>query len=371
MAARKTALFIPTPEKKLHPCFRQSSGTMRAAVLHGFNRLEVQDVPKPRPVVPGMVLVRIKACGVCATDVKAIKGIRRNVRFPMIAGHEPSGIVAELGPGATHFKPGDEVIVQPSGYCGFCPHCRVGNTHYCEHAFTTGGDGPDEVWPGAFAEYMLTEEKCLFRKPRQVPWDAAAITEPLSGAWKGVVQYSLTRVADDVVVIGVGSIGMLCLMVAKAAGAGRLIAVDPSAHAREQALKLGATHAVDPTDGQTRRKIYRILPDGPDVIVEAAGPIQAVKLMVELLRRGTRWNVFGITTHEKFELDGGLTHFLEARMDASFGTTPLAMQNAIRLMEAGLVDPRRIITHRFPLEKIHAALEVLEGASRNKVVIEP
>jgi len=124
------------------------------------------------------------------------------------------------------------------------------------------------------------------------------------------------------------------------------------------------------------------LPEGfpPDVtgverfallIVEAAGPVQAVKLMIELLRRGTRWNVFGITTHEKFELDGGLTHFLEARMDASFGTTPLAMQNAIRLMEAGLVDPRRIITHRFPLEKIHAALEVLEGASRNKVVIEP
>jgi L-iditol 2-dehydrogenase len=371
MAAKKAARFMPTAEKHLFKCFEQFTRTMRAAVLHDFNKLEVLDVPRPVPAIPGTVVVRVKACGICATDFKAIKGIRRNVRFPMVTGHEPSGIVEEVGAGATHFKPGDEVIVQPSGYCGFCPHCRVGNTHYCEDSFTTGGDGPEQTWPGAFAEYLLTQEKCLFHKPKSVPWDAAAITEPLSGAWKGVIQYSQARVGDDVVVIGVGSIGMLCLMVAGAAGAGRLIAVDPSAHAREQALKLGATHAVDPSDGMAKQKIYKILPQGPDVIVEAAGPIQAVKLMVELLRRGTRWNVFGITTHEKFELDGGLTHFLEARMDASFGTTPLAMQNAIRLMEAGLVDPRRIITHHFPLEKIHAALEVLKGASRNKVVIEP
>ena len=202
-------------------------------------------------------------------------------------------------------------------------------------------------------------------------WGAAALTEPLSGAWKGVIQYSQMSVGDDVVVVGVGGIGLLCLMVARAAGAGRLIAVDTSAYARQQATRLGATHVIDPSDGQAKKAIYDIIPDGPDLVVEAAGPIAAVRLMVELLRRGTRWNVFGITTHEKFELDGGLVHFLEARMDASFGTNPQAMQSAIRLMERKLVDPSEIITHRFPLAKIHDAMAVMAQPERNKVIINP
>ncbi len=111
------------------------------------------------------------------------------------------------------------------------------------------------------------------------------------------------------------------------------------------------------------------MPHGPDLIVEAAGPIEAVKLMVDLRRRGTRWNVFGITTHETFEMDGGLTHFLEGRMDASFGTTPLAMQKASRLMERGLVNPETIITHRFALAGIHEAIQVMGQKERNKVMI--
>jgi threonine dehydrogenase-like Zn-dependent dehydrogenase len=345
--------------------------TMLAAVLHDFDQLKLEQVPVPVPRNPDEVVVRVKACGVCATDFKAIKGIRRNVEFPFIAGHEPSGIVAEVGPAVRCFKAGDEVIVQPSGFCGFCKHCRVGNTHYCEQAFTTGGDGPPVVWPGAFAEYMRTQEKMLFPKPKSVGFDAAAVTEPLSGAWKGVVHYSQMQLGDDVVVIGVGSIGLLCMMVAKAAGAGRLIAIDTSDYARKHALALGATHVVNPAGEDARKKVYEIIPDGPDLVVEAAGPIQAVRLMVDLRRRGTKWNVFGITTHEKFELDGGLTHFLEGRMDASFGTTPLAMAKAIRLMETGLIDLEKIISHRFPLAKIHEALDVMASPERNKVVINP
>ena len=343
---------------------------MLAAILHDFNRLILEDVPIPEPGL-GEVIVRIKSCGICATDYKAIKGIRRNVTFPFIPGHEPSGIVARVGPGVLHFEEGDEVICQPSGYCGFCAHCRVGNTHYCEHAFTTGGDGPDEVWPGAFAEYMRTRETTLFRKPADLSFDAASLAEPLSGAWKGVILYSEMQVGDDVVIIGVGSIGLLCLMVAKAAGAGHLIAIDPSEHARHHALSLGATHAIDPFSENAKERVYEIIPDGPDLVVEAAGPIEAVQLMVDLRRRGTKWNVFGITTHETFELDGGRTHFLEGRMDASFGTTPLAMSRAIRLMEKGLVDTEQVISHCFPLTEIHKALQVMESPDRNKIVINP
>ena len=134
---------------------------------------------------------------------------------------------------------------------------------------------------------------------------------------------------------------------------------------------MGATHVIDALSGNVKEQVYAIIPNGPDLVVEAAGPIAAVKEMVGLLRRGTKWNVFGITTHETFELDGGLTHFLEARMDSSFGTTPLAMQNAIRLMERGLVDPEKIISHRFALKDIHQAVEVMRQPGRNKVMINP
>lgn len=109
----------------------------------------------------------------------------------------------------------------PSGYCGVCPQCRSGTPHYCEHAFTTGGDGPDDVWPGAFAEYTQTDEKCLFAKDKSLSFDEACLAEPLSGAWKGLIQYSQMSLREDVVVIGVGSIGLLCMMVAKSASAGR------------------------------------------------------------------------------------------------------------------------------------------------------
>jgi L-idonate 5-dehydrogenase len=343
---------------------------MLAAVLCDYNRLELEELPTPEPG-PGEVLVRVQACGFCATDFKAIRGIRRNVRFPLIPGHEPAGVVAAVGAHVTHVREGDAVILQPSGYCGFCGNCRLGLTHYCDRAYTTGGDGPEDVRPGSFAEYVVTGANTLFPKPEGLSFEAACQTEPLSGAWKGLIQYSQMRVGDDVVIIGTGGIGMFCLMVAKAAGAGRLVAVDVSDFALATARRLGATHTVNPAQCDARAAVAEILPQGPDLVVEAAGAIEAVRLMTALLRRGTRWNLFGITTHEALEIDGGLMHFLEARMDASFGTTPLAMAQALRLMERGLVDPEQVISHRFPLAEIERAVEVMAGRERNKVVVLP
>ena len=275
---------------------------MLAAVLHAVDQFRIEECPIPEPG-PCDVLVKVRACGFCATDFKAIRGKRCNVSFPFIPGHEPSGVVAAVGSGVSHVKEGDAVIIQPSGFCGLCEPCRMGMTHYCDRAYTTGGDGPEDVRPGSFAEYVLTGANTLFHKPASLSFAAACQTEPLSGAWKGLIQMSEMKVGDDVVVI-------------------------------------------------------------------RTGPIEAVRLMVLLLRRGTRCNIFGITTHETFELDGGLMHFLEARMDASFGTTPLAMQQAIRLMERGLVQPEQVISHRFPLQQMDEAIEVMGSACRNKIIIE-
>jgi len=342
---------------------------MLAAILKDWNNLVLEDIPTPEPG-PGEVLVRIKSCGFCATDYKAIKGTRRNVDFPLIPGHEPAGVIAGVGPYVKNVKEGDEVILSPSGFCGYCRNCRVGLTHYCERSYTTGGDGTD-VRPGSFAEYTVTGANVVFAKPKNLSFDVACQSEPVSGAWKGIIHYSEMAVGDDVVVIGTGGIGMYCLMVAKAAGAGRLIAVDVSEFALRTARELGATHTINPTKCDVKTAVYDILPAGPDLVVEAAGPVKAVELMVSLVRRGTRWNIFGITTHEKFELDGGLMHFLEARMDSSFSTTPQAIEKAIRLMDRGLVNVEKVISHRFPLSEIHKAVEAMGSPERNKVVVHP
>ena len=160
-------------------------------------------------------------------------------------------------------------------------------------------------------------------------------------------------------------------MVGAAAGAGTLIAVDVSDYALENALKLGATHAINPHKDDVRQAVYNIIPQGPDLVIEAAGPPEAVQMMFALCRRATRVNLFGITTHEEIKFDGGYTHFLETRMDSSFSVTPMSMINATRISSRGLVDPSKIITHRFALSRINEAMDTMGQTQRNKVMIFP
>ena len=154
-------------------------------------------------------------------------------------------------------------------------------------------------------------------------------------------------------------------------GAGTIIAVDVSDYALDNALRLGATHAINPNKDDVRQAVYQIVPQGPDLVVEAAGPVEAVQMMFALCRRATRVNLFGITTHEEVKFDGGYTHFLETRMDSSFSVTPMSMVNAIRIISRGLIDPSKIITHRFSLSKINEAMEIMGKTRRNKVMIFP
>ena len=219
---------------------------MLAAVLKDFNHLVLEDVPTPQPGV-GEVVVRIRSCGFCATDYKAIKGIRRNVDVPLhprprAGGRRGGGRGRACGTSrrATKSSASPRLLRRLPALQGR-QHRTTANTPSppAATARTTSGRAPSP-------STCRPTENCLFHKPAAISFDAAALTEPLSGAWKGLIQYSQMQVGDDVVVIGVGGIGLLCLMVARAAGAGRLIAVDPSDYARHNALALGATHVSRP-----------------------------------------------------------------------------------------------------------------------------
>lgn len=341
---------------------------MLAAILKGFDDLVLEDVGKPEPG-PTDVLVKVRATGICGTDHKAVRGRRQNVEFPVILGHENSGVVEAVGSAARNFAAGDEVIIAPIGGCGVCRECRLGRVHFCEKSYTTGGEGAPVTLPGGFAEYMSVPEALIYRKPGNISFKAAALTEPLSCAWKALVQYSKVTLGEDVVVIGAGGIGGLCVMLAAAAGAARVIAVDTSDYALETAARLGATHTVNPIACDAREAVYDILPGGPDVVIEAAGVKAAVELMFALRRRGTRVNVFGTTTPTEILLDAGGINNMETRIDASFSTTPAAMMSSIMLMERGVIDTEEVISHTFGLEEIHKAFDVMDTPKRAKVVI--
>lgn len=343
---------------------------MKAAVLEDFNEIVVRDVPPPDPIAD-LVLLRVKACGICLTDHKAYKGHRKNVDFPCVLGHEFAGVVEATGNNVRHFEQGDEVIASPVSSCGVCRDCRSGFAQYCRFGAVIGGDGMKNFMNGAFAEYTLVPENSLYHKPLNISFEAAALTEPLAGAYKGLIEYSRLKIAEDLVIIGAGSMGLLASMIAQKAGAATIIMIDIDDWRLDFSKKCGATHQINSTSVDPKEAVYDIIPDGPDLVFEAAGPLPAAQLAFDLCRRGTRINEFGVTTEGTIPVSPAQIHWKETRVDASFSVYPRVMQRSIRLMEKGLVDPSKIITHRFDLDEIHEAMATIEISERVKVIVKP
>ncbi|MCL5986816.1 MAG: alcohol dehydrogenase catalytic domain-containing protein [Actinobacteria bacterium] len=342
---------------------------MKAAVLEKIGKIKVSEVKKPVPATEE-VLVRIKACGICQTDYSAYTGRRANLNFPMILGHEMSGIIEEIGDGVCDWQVSDEVIISPVVYCGKCYNCRIGKPHYCQYGQVLGGEGQPVIRDGGFAEYIVVPTSVIYRKPENISFESAALTEPLAGSYKGLIEYSNMTVGEDVVIIGVGSMGLLVNQVAKAGGAGNIIAIDKNDVRLKKAGELGANHCLR-FEENMRKRIFDILREGPDIVFEAAGTLEAARLTFDLLRRGTRINMFGVILPGTIEISPASIHFQETRMDASFSITPRVMEKAIGLMRKSLVDPGKIITHRFALEDIDRAMEAMESPDRIKIIILP
>ena len=343
---------------------------MLAAVLEGVRQMELKDVPVPG-IKRNEVLVRVKACGICQTDYSAYTGRRTNWTPPIILGHEISGVVEDVGDEVDSWKLGDEVILSPVISCGECDNCRLGLGHYCRNGKVIGGEGQKIVLPGGFAEYVAVPTSVLYKKPANATFESAALSEPLAGSYKGMIEYSNLRLGEDVVIIGAGAMGLLLLELAVAGGAGNTIVIDVVDARLKKAKELGATHTINSKEVDPREAVYDIIPNGPDIVFEAAGVLEAAKLAFGLTRRGTRINMFGVIIPGEIPVSPAEIHFNETRVDASFSVNPRVMTKAISLIEKGKVDPGKIVTHRFNLTEIDKALEAMELPDRIKVVINP
>lgn len=254
---------------------------MRAVKYHGVHNLELIDIEKPK-AGPGEVLVRVKYCGICGTDVHAyhMPGI---FNWELIPGHEGVGTVEEIGDGVEGFAVGDRVAVGPPGDCGNCYSCNTGHPNTCVNAFpNTLGIGPETQ--GAYAEYVVSHypQNELFRIPDEMKMEQAVLFDVL-GVGFHAVRRSELRAGDNAVVTGCGSIGLSVIQTAKLAGARNIIALDFLDSKRKLALQAGADYALDPSKEEDMRKAHEILvhEGGAHVSFEAAGHPDSIKTCIE------------------------------------------------------------------------------------------
>lgn len=226
---------------------------MKAALWRAKGDIRIEDIPVPVPG-PGEALLRIKACGICGSDLHEFKEgpfliprrphpLTGRAGGPLILGHEFSAEVASLGPGVTEVAVGDRVTLNPLIPCNTCTYCKRGEHILCTRLGTYG-----IAADGAFAEFAVFPASSLLRLPEGVDDEAGAFVEPLAVALHAVVRSGM-RLGDTVVVIGAGPIGLLVLQAAKAAGAARVFVVEPVASRRALALETGAAAAFDPQAG--------------------------------------------------------------------------------------------------------------------------
>lgn len=336
--------------------------TMTAARLHGAGdvRTHAEAIPA---VGVGQELVRVTAVGLCGSDLhwfsEAGIGDSRLSR-PVVPGHEFAGVI-EGGP-----RHGERVAVDPALPCGHCESCRDGFRNLCP-AVAFAGHGE---YDGGLRQYLAWPSWALHRLPDALSAADGAMLEPL-----GVALHALDlghlRIGATIAVFGAGPIGLLLVQAARRCGATRIVVVEPLAHRRDAALRLGADVALDVVAARDESALAAALGgSGADAVFELAGNDLAVELSLRAARPGARVVLGGIPAgdHTTFPASTarrkGLTLVLVRRMNEAY-------PRAIRLVEQGLIDVSSIVSHRYPIERVADAFGVAAGRAGLKVVVEP
>jgi len=313
----------------------------------------------------GEILVRVAACGVCHTDLHYIDhGTPTFKTPPLVLGHEVSGTVEQLGPGATGVKVGDRVLLAAVVTCGRCEACRTGRENICEQSVMLGNNVD-----GGYAEFVVAPAKDAFVLPKEVPLvEGCVLADAVTTPYHAVVRRARVVPGDWVVVLGCGGVGLNIVQIAAAAGA-RVVAVDILASKLELAKSLGAEATVDASkESRVDKAVRKITGQGADVALEAIGNPKTQELAVSCVRTGGRVVLVGYSP-DTFPLNSGRVMFRELEIMGSLGCRPVDYPRVIELAASGKIDLKRMVTGRVPLERINEAMDDLrKGVGIRSVV---
>ena len=341
---------------------------MRALVLSEYKRLDVRDVPVPE-VGERDVLVRVRASGICGSDVHGYDGSSGRRLPPVVMGHEAAGVVERVGPGVGRFAAGARVTFDSTVSCGTCAYCREGRVNLCDRRTILGVSCADFRREGANAEFISVPEHIVYAVPDEVPFEQAAMVEPISVAVHAVGRAPMP--ARHAVVVGTGTIGLLVIQALRAAGTPRVFAVDVDEGKLALARKLGADVALNPKGIDVPAEVRRLTDGGADVAMECVGATEPIKTAIASVRKGGSVVLVGnispaIELPLQQVVTGELTLLGTA---ASSGEYP----RSIELLRKGAIDVRPLITEVVPLDegpRMFARLHAGEPGLM-KVVLQP
>lgn len=338
---------------------------MKASRFLGNKTFAVTDLPTPH-AGPGELVLRNQVCGVCGTDVHIYHGEpgSADVNPPVVLGHEYSGEVVEVGKGVTGFAVGDHVTVDPNIYCGHCAYCQNGKKQLCPSMEAIG-----VTRDGGFAQYSRIPASQAFKLEPTVPWEAAAMAEPLACCLHGIDLAGI-QVGDKVCVVGGGAIGLLMVQLAKLSGASQIVLSEPNEKRRQVGLQLGANAALDPTRPDAQEAFAQVLGGGANVVIECVGNVPAVKSAFQFAGKVATVLLFSVPKVDAtFDLPLFDVYKKELTIKGSF-VNPDTHARAVALINSGKVDFDPIITHRFTLDQLPEAIAMQMSDASIKVVVE-
>lgn len=332
----------------------------------GVGNLEVRDIPEPK-AGPGQVVIEVAKTGICGTDIHIQRG-EYACAPPMVLGHEVTGRVADLGPGVGGLTTGQRVITETYFHtCGICRACQEGRINLCPERRSIGTHVN-----GGFTKYLLVPAIKVHALPDSIDDTSAALTEPLACCVHGVVELARVIPSDVVVLSGPGAIGLLCLQVAKAAGA-TLVAVGTAADEGrlELAKKLGADHVLVAGRDDLEKRIADLTGGtGADVTIEAAGAGPSVNQCLKLVRRGGTFCQVGLFG-APVTLDYDLIPMKELRLIGSFAQVPSSWLRALSLMATGQVKTAPLVTSERPITEWQSAFDAFFTRRECKMILTP
>ena len=335
----------------------------------GPGNMELREAPVPEPKADE-VLLEVKAAGVCGTDIH-IKHDKFPYWPPVIMGHEYAGQVVRIGSQVTDFQPGDRVVGEPhTKACGRCELCRSGNIQLCASKRSPGW-GID----GAFARYLVMPTHLLHRIPDSMTFEEAAVVEPAANVVQDVLERGRVEPNDTVVILGPGTIGLLAVMAARAAGAGKVIVVGAPGDAAirlPKAKELGADEIIQAGDEDPVAAVNRITGGrGADLVVEASGAPRAIASAVGMVRRLGRITQIGLTGRQEISFPWDAAAWKVCSIIFNMSTGYSCWDRTIGMVASKKIDVSKIITHREPLENWKPVFEDLEQARGLKALLIP